>query len=718
MSKSSARAPAPPPSGGAPRDATALSAPDPGHFLLERLDWLELRGLLEGLARTPLGLSVAREILPLGDVDAVAALERQRAWIELAARGIEPPSQGLHDVALDLAAARHARRPLEPMELVRVLQFALAVQSLRSWFAERTAEVSALRVLGERLPSLDDLARRLEASLEDDGEVKDDATPTLARLRSKAHSLQREVSQTLTDLLHKVEWRAGLSDQQVHRRGGRLVLAVKARGGLRVQGIVHDRSQSGETLFVEPREVVEAQNKIAALELEMRSEVQRILVELSRTVQGAILRVELARQVAGEVERGRLGVSFAARFDARVPDWSVPHDTPRAGLVLRAVRHPLLLAALEAGALESVVPIDVRVGEEFDLLVITGPNTGGKTLALKTVAVAALLVRLGLPVCCASGSRVPLYRGLVVDLGDAQELGANLSTFASHVSRIKEGLARADRATLVLLDELGTGTDPDEGAALGAAVLEYLLERRVPTLVTTHIGKLKEFAFRNARVENASVEFDAETLAPRYRLLVGTPGESKALYIARRLGLPVSIVDRAGARLERRDKETAELFGEVRRAREEAERLRSKAEADRAGLELQRQAAEQHIDALRQERERVEHSAQRELEARVRSARDKLAQARALLPQVHSSLRPALTAALEETERELCGATLSEQRRAFLDGLKAGQFVWVARWRKRCLVLDVRRKQARARVMLGASPMELSFDELAPSEGG
>ncbi len=699
---------------GAPFPAGVPRAPIPRaeHFLIERLDWSALRALLERMARSPLGIAAVREIVPRDDPATLEALDRQRELLALDVAGSRPPGTPLCDVNAILAAARAAHRPLEQEELLRVTQFARASDLLRAWLLELGPKAPACAKLENRLPSLRELGDLLEFSLDEHGEVRDSASAVLARMRSKERSLAAKVSQLLTDMAHRQELRQGLADSSVHRRGGRLVLAVKAKGGLRLSGIVHDRSQSGETIFIEPREVVEMQNQIATLVLDMHAEVHRILVELSQRVFEQSGPLSMARAAAAEIELGRLGVAMAERFGARVPEIS------SRGLVLRGARHPLLLEEKARGAIPDVVAIDVRLGDEFDLLVITGPNTGGKTLALKTVAVAAMFVRLGLPVCCEEGSRVPLYSGLVADVGDGQEIRANLSTFAAHMARIQEGLKRVDARTLVLLDELGTGTDPDEGAALGAAVLEFLLERGVPTLVTTHIGKLKEFAFRNKRVENASVEFDSETFEPRYRLLVGTPGESKALHIARRLGLPPSIIERAHNRLERRDAQVQALFQDVRVAREEAERLRAKAEAALQELVQKRAAIEQQIAALEHRSAQVEHTAQRDLEARVLAARERISSARQLLPQVPKVLAADLAKILEGAELDLTGATLSDKRRAFLAGLKPGSFVWLARFRKRCLVLQVRPKQGSVRVQLGSSPMDVSFDEVSPSEGG
>jgi DNA mismatch repair protein MutS2 len=380
-------------------------------------------------------------------------------------------------------------------------------------------------------------------------------------------------------VLAKPGVKGALADPNPRRRGGRAVLSVRAGSASKVPGIVHDRSNTGETVFVEPREVVQPGNRLAEVAAEERREIERVLLELTRAVLAERPRIAESCARLERLELAFVGAAFAAETGGRVP--RIGED-----LLLRSARHPLLTLRLSRpnGGGPRVVPNDMALGGgAARLLVVSGPNTGGKTLALKMAGASALLVRCGVPVPCAEGSTVPLYDGIVADIGDEQEIRQSLSTFSSHLLRVKDGL-RARRAGRSCSSTTRAGTDPDEGAALSEAVLELLLERGTPTLATTHIGKLKEFAFRHPRAENACVEFDPETLAPRYRILVGTPGESGALVVARRLGIPEAVVRRAEERLERRDEEFANLLAEVRTARVHAERVRSEAEERLEGV--------------------------------------------------------------------------------------------------------------------------------------
>jgi DNA mismatch repair protein MutS2 len=476
-----------------------------------------------------------------------------------------------------------------------------------------------------------------------------------------------------------------------------------------VPGLLLDRSHSGETVFVEPRAAVELSNRLVELEADIRAEEARILVELTRVALEHERAIVLASRRVAELELAWIGTLFCRDFGARVPEVA---SRERGDLLLRGARHPLLVDEQRAGRLDEVVAIDVRLGGEFDLLVITGPNTGGKTLALKTVGIAAWCVRHGLPVCCADQSRVPLYAGLVVDIGDEQEISQSLSTFASHLKRIQAGLPRAGPATLFLLDELGGGTDPAEGAALGDALLEWLLERRAPTIATTHLGKLKEFCFRHARAENASVEFDAQTLRPRYRLLIGTPGESNALAIAARYGLPPAVVAAARSRLERGDRDAQKLMEQMRGAAEHAERLRSAAESKLDEVARVDASLRERRDELERRRDLVEAEAQRGLEERVGDARQTLRSAAPLLEQLPSDAARRLRELLTQADQQLGRASLTERRRAFLDALEKGQLVFVPRYRQRCIVQRIDRAKREVSVRLGKLTVTVPFDEI------
>ncbi len=681
-------------------------------FAAEALDWTAVREVLRPLAPSALGSRALDELAPRDADGASEALERARELeVLLRQENLEPPLAGTSDPRSVLEKAERFHRPLDGEDLVAVARFLRTAVDLQLWIAPRRERLTRCAALFARMPDLSGLREALDGALDRKGGVRDDASPLLARVRREIAVLEAEIARLLRDLARDPELRSALAEGhggRVLRRGGRPVLAVRARQAARVVGIVHDRSQTGETLFIEPERVVQPANALAALEADAGRETNRILTELTRGVLAA--RGPL-RDLAGRASELELAV-VAARY-ARETGGSVPR-LPEDGraLVLRGFRHPLLLVQLRKGRLAEVVPLDLRLGREFDLLVITGPNTGGKTLALKSAGLAALMTRLGLSLPCEEGTLVPLYEGVAADIGDEQEIQQNLSTFSSHLVRIRAGLARASERVLVLLDELGGGTDPTEGAALGEALLEELLARGVPTLASTHLGSLKEFAYRHERAENAHVEFDADSLRPLFRLVIGAPGESRALAIARRLGLPAAVVERAAERLGRAGGEAPDWMHELRGLRLEAERMRAQAEERALEVERERAVLAGERDELAARKLQLEAEAQRGIEERLARSVEWVARGRSLLPQIPPGQRAEVERVLAGLAEALGDAALSDRRASFLAGLKKGSLVWLPRFKKRCQVTRIHKEKRELEVKLGARELRVSFDDV------
>ena len=549
-----------------------------------------------------------REVMalgPRGDDDARAALVRCEEMGGRLVAEDAPPMAGVTDPLPEELDGR-----LSEDRIAALRDFLEANLRLKKWARDRADLVPTLSALMSASPDTSALVERIDRIVDGRGRVRVEASGRLTNLRDAMSAASARIESALRGVMARGEVRASLSDGGVHRRAGRPVLAVKAKMSGRVKGLVHDRSQTGESVFIEPQEVVELGNRLAEARADERREVERILVELSRDLLAGRDVIDGAAQRVGQLEVALASAAWAASVGAR-PALIPGEEGASDGLLLRGARHPLLIAQVQRGALEEVVPIDLRLGVDFDMLLITGPNTGGKTLALKTAGLFALMSRAGLPVPAEDGTTIPLYDGIAADIGDEQEIRQNLSTFASHLVRVSDALERATPETLVLLDELGGGTDPDEGGALGTAVLERLLTARVPTLVSTHIGKLKEFAYRHVRAENACAEFDHETLAPRYRLMLGTPGESCALVIARRVGLSESVVEVARQRLERREGELEALMSDVRSARMAAEETRLGAEAELARARERSRVVDEREAVLERRIDQLEREAQK-----------------------------------------------------------------------------------------------------------
>ncbi|MHC4262869.1 MAG: endonuclease MutS2 [Planctomycetota bacterium] len=686
-------------------------------FAAERLDWPAVRRLFERLAGSPLGRRALSELRPRTPEDARRA---QTCIAELLARteaAGEPPLGDLFDPIPVVDEAARFGRAMSGDDLLGVLSFLNAIQRLGEWLEREREFLPVLSRTTADLPDLSALRRLLDDGLDARGNVRDEASPRLARTRERIRKTVQEIERAAKAIANRADLRAVIADGQagrVHSRGGRMVIAVKAKASGRVRGIVHDHSQSGETAFVEPEGLVPLGNDLATARADEHREVARLLVEWTRAVLDRREGIGRAAGSLAELELSVIGTRFCRTYAARPLEH--PAEGEPAVMLLRSVRHPLLAEQERSGELDHAVPIDLRLGDPFDVLVITGPNTGGKTLALKTAGLAALMARLGLPMPCAEGTRVPFYSAVSADIGDEQEVQQSLSTFSSHLARITEGLRRSDERTLFLLDELGGGTDPAEGAALGAALLEHLARRRVPTLASTHIGRLKEFAFSRARVENASVEFDAQTLRPLYRLIVGTPGESRALQIAERLGFDHTVLSDARRRLERPSEESARLMDDLRSAREQSERDRAAAEERLAAASARQAELERHAGELEVRAGALADEAQVQLEGQLREVRRGIEALRARAAQTPAPHRGALEALASQLEGALATGALTDARQSFVDGLKKGALVYVPRYRKRCPILRLDRDKGRVVVRLGKRELELTLDDISAFE--
>jgi DNA mismatch repair protein MutS2 len=486
-----------------------------------------------------MGREQALTAAPLTDRAAVQSAIDLTGQARVALAESAPPLDGIPDVRPVLARAAAAGSVLEGGELVLLIPALDAGPRLHAWARAVQPVAPRVAVLAERLPRLSDLRDRLREALEDDGSLTDQASPRLRALRRQVRDRRRRIVADLERLL-QTEGERVFADRFVTLRHGRYVVPVKAEARGRVRGIVHDRSQSGQTIFVEPESVVEANNDLVQAQREEEQETARILAELSGAVHGRTAELDLFVGVVAELDWVFARAHLAERMAA-----SAPGIEPAQRVALRAARHPLLLAQAWRDPSRAVVPVDVDLSPERPLLMITGPNAGGKTIALKTLALCALMAQVGCHLPAGEGSRLPVFEGLYAIIGDEQSVAENLSTFSAFVKQIREVLAGADGRSLVLIDELGAGTDPDEGAALARAILEELADRGALVVATTHLEPLRVFASSEPRARNASVEFDTATLSPTFRLRYDVPGQSYALAIAGRLGLSPALIERA-----------------------------------------------------------------------------------------------------------------------------------------------------------------------------
>lgn len=530
------------------------------------------------------------------------------------------------------AAAGHARRggvldALVFLEIATTLASGRRLRTVLLKFAP--GDLPLLCELAEDLPNLPAIEEMINGAIGDDGAVLDGASPTLGRLRAEARVAFGRLQERLQNMITSSQYADALQEPIITIRNGRYVIPVKATHRRSVRGLVHDQSASGATLYVEPLAIVELNNRWRELLSAEEEEVARILAELSQRV-GA----EAARIIAGVDALAAIDLAFAkARYtaDLRCVEPEIvdptPGDASEALVVLTQARHPLIDQ-------QQVVPIDIRLGGAFRLLLITGPNTGGKTVALKTTGLLALMAQAGLHIPAAAPSRLPVFGQIFADIGDEQSIEQSLSTFSSHMSNIIRILRALDTPAdqspavdlpaLVLLDELGAGTDPVEGAALARAIIERLLALGVLAVATTHYAELKAFAYATEGVENASVEFNVETLAPTYRLTIGLPGRSNALAIALRLGLDAALIERARATMAQSDAHVEDLLAGIHREREAAARELARAEALHADAEKYRDRLSSELREFERRREAEWQSARDQIEDELREARGQL----------------------------------------------------------------------------------------------
>jgi DNA mismatch repair protein MutS2 len=498
-----------------------------------------------------------------------------------------------------------------------------ACKSLRRAFA-RLAE-SETRYPGlsdvlapvEEFPALEaDIAR----SIGPRGEILDSASPDLGRIRSAIRTAHNRLLDRLNSLLGSGKYGSAIREAIVTMREGRYVIPVRADARATVGGIVHDTSASGLTVFVEPVETVELNNTWRQLQRDEEHEIDRILRRLSDGVADAAPALDRSVDGLAQFDFQLAKARYSLDLDAASPHiWDEEADASATRrVVLRRASHPLLVGP------KPVVPIDIALGDDYRVLIITGPNTGGKTVALKTVGLLTLMAQAGLHIPAEPDSIVSVFADVFADIGDEQSIEQSLSTFSSHLTNIIDMFARVTPDSLVLLDEMGAGTDPTEGAALARAIVTTLLERGPLTVATTHYSELKSFAYTTPGVENASVEFDVETLSPTYRLLIGVPGRSNALAIAERLGLPADIVNRARGYLSPDEVQVDELLGQIQAEREAAENARRMAVTEREEAARTRREAEERLAQAERARAEAREDALAELEGELADVRGEL----------------------------------------------------------------------------------------------
>jgi DNA mismatch repair protein MutS2 len=592
----------------------------------------------------------ARSLRPTADIDeALTSLAETREAIQMLSTRPELTIGGVRDVrvVVDLAARGSV---LTTAELLDIKSTLVASRNLARLFERLADQFPHLYGIVIQLPPPLGLVDLITRTISDRGEILDSASLKLGMLRRDINIAHGRLMTKLQRMVSDPSYVPYLQEPIVTQRDGRYVLPLRAEFKGRIKAIIHDQSSSGATLFIEPLAVVDMNNQYRELQLAVRDEERRILIELSSQVgelaQEILQTVELISQLDLALAKAKYAEQLEASEPALYP-MKPSQNGPHPGSIIRLyhARHPLLDQ-------QTVVPIDVELDPQTYALVITGPNTGGKTVSLKTVGLLALMAQSGLHIPVKSGSELSVFNAIYADIGDEQSIEQSLSTFSGHITNIIRILEKADRRTLVILDELGAGTDPQEGAALARALLSHLLERRITTLVTTHHPELKAFAHATPGVVNASVEFDLETLKPTFRLTIGLPGRSNALAIAERLGLPSSIITTARSELSPEDVRAEDLLNEIHRQRDLSRQARETAEKARREAEGLEAALSQRLEKAEDERQKILEKARQEAETLLQDFQEEVRQLKGALSRARQPLEALKTVQEQVDELE------------------------------------------------------------------
>ena len=573
-----------------------------------KLELDQILKLLSDCAGSVGGKEACLRIHPTSDLDDVNELLSQTtAASDLCTRKGNPVFADVTDVSASLERADRGGS-LQPVELLRIAGILRCARNIKGYVSEDDQK-TVLDVLFNALTPNKYLEDKIYGAILSEDEIADNASSTLADIRRHMRIQAGKIRDSLQKVISSPAYSKYLREPIITIRGGRYVVPVKSECKNEVPGLVHDVSATGSTYFVEPMSAVNANNALRELELKEKKEIERILAELSAEAAAHAEDIDLDYRMLVQLD-----VIFAkAKLSYRMHAWA-PIMNDQGRVDLRKARHPLIDP-------KKVVPISVRLGSDFDTLIITGPNTGGKTVTLKTVGLLTLMAECGLHIPAGDGSCLSTFDAILADIGDEQSIAQSLSTFSSHMRTIVDVVAQCDDRTLVLFDELGAGTDPAEGAALAMAIIEFCRKMGSRVVATTHYAELKLYAMRTKGVINASCEFDVETLQPTYKLLIGIPGKSNAFAISRKLGLSEEILKDADDLVGKSDKDFEDVLSQLESQRQQMESARLEAERLRQETAKIKQQSEDYHAQLRKEREKAMETARKEAQYIIEEAR-------------------------------------------------------------------------------------------------
>lgn len=675
---------------------------------LLKLEYDKIQNQLMGYTYFEGGIRDILESAPSSDFKIVTdRLEETAQAMELL-RFAEPVFLGRVKIIDELLAKARISSILSPLELMDV-GFLLTAARLAKKMTDDDGKYAALQFYGRQLQENRILETKINDAISEDGEIKDSASPVLYTIRRQINTYRSRIREYLSQFIRSEANQKYLQENLVTERDGRYVVPVKQEYRNEVKGIAHDESASGATVFIEPMPVVEQNNKIRALQAEEKREVERILGELSQlvTYEGQDLALNLKNLSALDHIFARARLAYKTNSFRPLINQKGIIDISRA-------QHPLLG--------ESAVPVDIKLGEDYDILIITGPNTGGKTVVLKTLGLLTIMTMCGLFIPARENSQIAIFEGIFADIGDEQSIEQSLSTFSSHMKNIIDILRQVNDRSLVLLDELGAGTDPAEGAALARVILEELKRKGVRAVVTTHSSELKYFAYQNERVENASVEFDPIKLLPTYKLTIGMPGRSNALQIAARLGLDQHLVEEARKLMPEREVEIGQMLTELQEKRIQYETTEKQIALIRDQLLQEKEELALQQQKMMEEREEILHKARAEARQYFKNIKDQADEAIGELKELLKQKdNPPKWHEVEQTRQKLKQIDLNDgqdnnRRQADPAQIKPGDYVLIQNIKQKGYVVEGPNKQGEVLVQAGILKLTVKVQELVKTE--
>ncbi len=678
-----------------------------------KLEYAKIIDFLADECSSNLAKEKALELKPITDEEQISYWQAETTeGVDMRRLEASIPLGGILDIRQALRKIEIGGMP-EAFEFLQIMDVLRASRRLRVFLAERKKnyETPRLSFWGGQLIAFEALEKTIDNIIAPEATVRDSASPALLNLRRKIATLRSRIKEKLDNLLRSENAHKYLQDSLITIRGDRYVVPVKQEYRSQVPGIVHDQSASGATLFVEPMAVVEINNDLRKAQLAERDEVVRILEELSQKLAPYVEDIRHNLEVLAHIDFIFAKARLSEKMDALSPKML---KKPAFNIIKG--RHPLIDK-------NNVVPLTLSLGEDYNVLVITGPNTGGKTVTLKTAGLFVLMHQSGLHVPCEAGSAMGIFKGVYADIGDEQSIEQSLSTFSSHITNIINILDACNNKSLVLLDELGAGTDPTEGAALAVAILEYLKSLDAKIIATTHYGDLKTYAFNEKGVENASVEFDIETLRPTYRLMVGVPGKSNALNIASRLGLKQAVINKAKNFISQEEHDVTDLIQSLETSNILAQQKEQEAEKNLRLVEEELAKLRHERAKLAENNDRIKKRAQEEAAQILRKAREES-------DEILKELREIKAQAVLDAQAEQKGQNLRKKLQDDAEKLQSkanqapkvienkvtsvtiGQEVYVPRFNMNAQVVSLPNKKGELLVESGIMKMTVNLKEL------